>query len=186
MEVIQDMYGPELRRVEKPMFRKPYSHWVDSVPLPRGYKIPELSLFSGEENQSTIVHVGRFCLQIGEIGIEDVFKLKLFPHSPTKIAFTWFISLPINSIHTWQDMEDQFHAQFYRHELEVSIADLAKLNQKPTETAKQFLTRFKRLRNQCHCYVPETEIVRIAQNGLEYMFKRHLTDLTLKICLNFQ
>ncbi|XP_058179969.1 uncharacterized protein LOC131327899 [Rhododendron vialii] len=180
LEVIQDVYGPGLRRVEKPMFRKPYPHWVDNVPLPRGYKLPELSLFSGTENQSTIEHVGRFCLQLGELGSDDVFKLKLFPHSLTKTAFTWFISLPANSIHTWQDMEEQFHAQYFRHEPEVSIADLAKLKQKPNETAEQFLTRFKRLRNQCHCNVPETEIVRIAQDGLEFNFKKQFNGSNFK------
>lgn len=95
MEVIQDMYGAGLRRVEKPMFRKPYPHWVDRVPLPRNFKLLKLSLFSGIENQSTIEHVGRFCLQLGEVGSEDVFKLKLFRHSLTKTAFTW----KINSIY---------------------------------------------------------------------------------------
>lgn len=126
MEVIQDIYGPGLKRIEKPMFRKPYPYWVDNVPLPRGYRIPELSLFNGDVNQSTIEHAGRFCLQIGEVGLDDVFKLKLFPHSLTRTTFTWFIGLPANSI----------HAQFYKHEPIVSIADLAKLKQRPTETAE--------------------------------------------------
>lgn len=68
----------------------------------------------------------------------------------------------------------------YRHEPIVSIANLAKLKQRSTETAEQFLTRFKRLRNQCHCYVPETEIIRIAQDGLEYNFKKQFKGSNFK------
>ena len=168
MEVIQDMYGPGQQRIEKPMFKKLYPTWIDSIPFPRGFQIPDLTLFNGEENQSTIEHVGRFCLQIGELGHDEVYRLKLFPHSLTRNAFTWFISLPPNSVHSWQEMEEQFHAQFFRHEPEISMADLAKLKQKPSETVEQFLTRFKKSRNQCHFYIPAIEVVKLAVNGLDY------------------
>ena len=64
--------------------------------------------------------------------------MKLFPSSLTRSAFTWFINLPHNSVNTWQELEDLFNAQFFRTEPEVSMADLAKLKQKPSETTEQF------------------------------------------------
>lgn len=44
-------------------------------------------------------------------------------------------------------MEEQFHAQFYKAEPEISIADLSKLKQRPDELTESFLERFKRLKN---------------------------------------
>ena len=38
----------------------------------------------------------------------DIYKLRLFPLSLPSPAFTWFISLPPNSVHTWADLEQKF------------------------------------------------------------------------------
>ncbi|XP_058208165.1 uncharacterized protein LOC131321177 [Rhododendron vialii] len=185
MNIMQDMYGPGLRRIEKPMFKKSYPNWVDNVLFPRHYRIPDLVLFNGEENQSTVEHVGRFCLQIGEADLQEALKLKLFPHSLTRTAFSWFISLPPNSIHSWREMEEQFHSQFFRHAPEISVADLAKIKQRPSESVEQYMTRFKKVRNQCHFYIPKTEIVKIGQEGLEYDFKKHFTRTKFRNLFDF-
>ena len=50
VNIMQEMYGPELRKIERPMFKKWYSEWMEIVPFTRQYRIPELFLFSGEEN----------------------------------------------------------------------------------------------------------------------------------------
>ena len=100
MNIIQEMYGPGLRRPNRPMFRCPYPPWIKTPPYPRNYSIPEFTLFTREERQLTIKHVGRFILQCGEPGYDDNLKLKLFLHSLSKVAFTWFINLPENSVHT--------------------------------------------------------------------------------------
>ena len=92
MNIIQEMYGPGLRRPDRPMFRSPYTPWMETIPIPRNYRIPEFTLFIEEERQSTIEHVGRFILQCGEPGYDDNLKLKLFSHSLSKVAFTWFIN----------------------------------------------------------------------------------------------
>lgn len=70
----------------------------------------------------------------------------MFPNSLTKIAFTWYINLPPNFTHSWQAKEEQFHAQFYREEPEISIANMSKLKQISDELAESFLEMFKRLK----------------------------------------
>ena len=49
-EVVQEFYGP-----------------CKENPYPMGYRIPEFSLFSREDGQSTLVHVARFIVQYGEL-----------------------------------------------------------------------------------------------------------------------
>jgi hypothetical protein len=50
-------------------------------------------------------HVGQFVIQCGEVSSSDIYKLRLFPLSLSGAAFTWFISLPSNSIYNWSDLE---------------------------------------------------------------------------------
>ena len=43
-------------------------------------------------------HVGQFVAQCGEASSSDTYKLRLFSLSLSGTAFTWFTSLPANSI----------------------------------------------------------------------------------------
>lgn len=83
------------------------------------------------------------------------FKLKHFANSLTDSAFAYISLLP-NFIHTWQDLESQFHAQFYRTKLEVLIVDLARLTQQPNELlVEKYMTRLKQARNRCYTSLRE-------------------------------
>ncbi|KAH7834295.1 hypothetical protein Vadar_014649 [Vaccinium darrowii] len=103
-------------------------------------------------------------------------------------TFEWYSNLPPKSVPNWQKMEELFHAQFYQTEPEVTMADLARLKQKPDEKAAQFIARFKRARNKCKLQLPEVEFVRIAQDGLSRELRKKfdctefkdLVDLTYK------
>ena len=149
------------RRVERPSYAKPYPACVDTIPYPPGYRIPSFTLFSGDAYQSTIEHIGRFTAQCGEASSDDN-KLRLFVHSLTGPAFTWFINLPPNSINTWREMERAFHDQYYRAQQEIRLADLAKTSQMSHETPQEYLSRFKLARARCLVRLPESEFVDMA------------------------
>ena len=165
-DVVQELYGPGLRQVGRPEFHKPYPDVIDrDNPYPRGYRVPEFSLFSGENGQSTLEHIAHFTIQCGELAnFENFsnFKLRLFPNSLTGNAFTWYATLPRNSVLTWQEMERQFHTQFFRTEPEVCIAELSRVTQRAGESADLFIARFKRMRNRCKIMLPEGEYVKMA------------------------
>lgn len=61
----------------------------------------DFTLFSREEVQSTIEYIGRFTFQCDELGKDSFMKLRMFPSSLIRTIFTWYISLPSNSIHLW-------------------------------------------------------------------------------------
>ena len=133
------------------------------------YRIYEFSLFSGEDGQSTLEHVARFIMQCRELTNYENFpylKFRLFPNSLIRVGFTWYATLPRNSIMCWQEMERQFHTKFFKAELEICIAELSRVTQKGGESTKSFITRFKRMRNRCKIHFPETKYVKIAQRGL--------------------
>ncbi|KAF3456046.1 hypothetical protein FNV43_RR00689 [Rhamnella rubrinervis] len=114
--LIKERVGPTYRRISRPVYRSPYPEAIKRMELPRNVRSSDFILFSREENQSTIEHIGRFRIQCGEAAANDFLKLKLFVNSLTGSAFTWFINLPANSIYTWQEMKMKFHKQFYRIE----------------------------------------------------------------------
>ena len=88
---------------------KPYLKMIDREnPYLMGYRIPDFSLFSGEDSQSTLEHVARFTVQCGELANYENFyhfKLRLFLNSLTRASFTLYTTLPRNSIRSWQEME---------------------------------------------------------------------------------
>ncbi|KAH7839724.1 hypothetical protein Vadar_007900 [Vaccinium darrowii] len=187
--LMQEVYGPLNRGVQTQIYRKPYPEWIDrQFEVPRGFKIPDFTLFHGDGKQSTTEHIARFTAQCKELGNNGFVKLKLFSNSLTGTAFKWYSNLTPESVPNWQRMEELFHAQFYQTEPEVTMADLARLKQKPDEKAAHFIARFKKARNKCKLQLPEVEFVRIAQDGLSRELRkkfdstefRDLVDLTYK------
>ena len=109
--IIRDKFGIEARNRAK-VYQKPYPDYYDNVLFACNYRVPEFTKFSGEDCRTTCEHVGQFLAQCGEAN-SDTFKLRLFSLSLFGTAFTWFTSLPANSIHTWAQLEERFHDYFY-------------------------------------------------------------------------
>jgi len=93
-------------------YRTPYPPTYDLIPLPNWYKVPDFTKFSGQDDTSTMEHVNRFIIQCGEAANRYELRVHLFSSSLSGSAFTWFISLPPNSVITWADLEKQFHKYF--------------------------------------------------------------------------
>jgi hypothetical protein len=87
------------------IYQKSYPDYYNQLPYPRGYRVPEFSKFSGEDDKTTLEHVGQFILQYGEGNANDALKLRMFSLSLSDTAFTWFTSLTPNSIFTWSQIE---------------------------------------------------------------------------------
>ncbi|CAI0374579.1 unnamed protein product [Linum tenue] len=174
-QLIAEQFGMGVRPTMPPVYRKPYPEWVDRLyPFPRGFRVPEFATFTGTGDQSTVEHIGRVTVQCGDVG--DFIKLRVFGNSLTGPAFAWYVNLPSNSIQTWQQMEQIFHAQFYRSEREVSMADLARMRQEPGESLEHFLTNFKNARNRCFVNLTEREFVKLAQGGLSFELRKKFQD----------
>ncbi|XP_051137540.1 uncharacterized protein LOC127255832 [Andrographis paniculata] len=105
----------------------------------------------------------------------DWYKLQLFSMSLTGPAFSWYTSLPPNSIRTWADMERAFHERFYSPLPEVTISDLTNLRQRGDEFVKQFLERFRRSETRCQVRIPEYQVVNMAIENMTHQLRDKLT-----------
>ncbi|RYR13881.1 hypothetical protein Ahy_B04g070646 isoform C [Arachis hypogaea] len=128
--------------------------------VPRGVKNPKITTkFAGEVRESTTEHVARYFVEIGNLANDKNLKMKFFPSSLTKNAFTWFSNLRPNSI-TWNQsrcyvslLENKIvkiatmGLRFYmrRKLLNMHILDLAHLakNVRQTELMKKEKEKYR-------------------------------------------
>jgi hypothetical protein len=75
------------------LYQKPYDPEFDRVPLPRGCRMPDLIKFSGDDDRTTWEHISQYTAQLGEAGVYNALKVRLFSLSLTGTAFAWFSSL---------------------------------------------------------------------------------------------
>ena len=124
---VLDQAFPGQRRTPRHPYKKPYPERIDREGWPRGFKIPDFTMFSGEDEKMALEHIFRFTVQCGEYSNNGNGKLRIFPNSLTGQAFTWYVAVPANSIESWEEMEEKFQSHFARSNLGVSMADLARL-----------------------------------------------------------
>ena len=104
------------------------------VTLPTNYRPPEFTKFTGQDSTNIIEHVSRYLTQLGVASVEDAHQVRFFSLSLSGLAFTWFSSLPVNSIANWADLEKKFHTYFYTRTGEKKITDLATIRQKTNKS----------------------------------------------------
>ena len=132
-------------------------------------KVPtDFIKFSGLDDTSTVEHVSQYLMQLGEASTDNAWRIQYFPLSLTGPAFTWFSSLPPNSIGTWEDLEQKFHAYFYTGTNEKKLVDLTNLKQKANETPLEFLRRFRETKNLCYAlHLPDDQLPGMVISGMQ-------------------
>ncbi|XP_073121819.1 uncharacterized protein [Henckelia pumila] len=95
--MVQDLYGLGIRPMTRHEFHKPYPEIIDiNNPYPKGFKVPNFTLFSGDDSQSSTEHVSRLTIRYGTLGNYEnfpFFKMRLFPNTLTGTTFTWYTKL---------------------------------------------------------------------------------------------
>jgi len=122
-EVMRVQFGLRPKQ-QSIMYKAPYPPAYNQIPLPHKYKMPDFTKFSGQGEVSTMEHVNRFLLQLGEADNQDALRVRLFSLSLSGSAFAWFTTLPANSILYWAALERQFHQFFYFGITELKLTDL--------------------------------------------------------------
>ncbi|CAL2270659.1 unnamed protein product [Prunus armeniaca] len=83
-----EMMEPEARRGERPTYRKPYPAYIDQIPLSLGFKVPNFTLFNGEDpHASSVEHIGRIQ---PEVTISDLAAVKQSEDEPAQDFITRF------------------------------------------------------------------------------------------------
>jgi len=112
-------------------------------------------------------HVNRFIIQCGVAANRDELRVHLFSSSLSGSAFTWFISLPPNSVITWANLEKQFHKYFFSGVHEKKITDLVMLKQRNDELVESFVQRLRDVKNKSYSLIlDDRQLADLAFQGL--------------------
>ena len=85
------------------LHKKPYPYDFDLVSYPVGWCVPNLIKFNTDDNRTTWEHISQYVAQLGEASSSKALRVCLFSLSLTGTAFSWFSSLPPNSIRSWNE-----------------------------------------------------------------------------------
>ena len=66
--------------------------------------------------------------QLGEARSSNGLHVHLFSLSLTGTSFSWFSSLPPNSVHSWNELEQKLYDHFYSGVNEAKLTDLTLVN----------------------------------------------------------
>ncbi|XP_050914692.1 uncharacterized protein LOC127129580 [Lathyrus oleraceus] len=75
--------------LQRPLYASPLAEFILQAEAPRGMKVPKYIKFGGESGESTIEHVARYLTESGDLAHNECLRVKNFPSSLTKVAFTW-------------------------------------------------------------------------------------------------
>jgi hypothetical protein len=97
-DVLQNQFGPK-PKMQGQVYTPPFPEWYHRVALPHRVKPPaDFTKFSRQDDTSTVEHIARYLMQLGEASVDEAFRIRYFLLSLTGQAFTWFASLPAQSI----------------------------------------------------------------------------------------
>ena len=80
----------------------------------------------------------------------DVIKLQIFPFSLRDMATTWFNSLPVGSVNTWEELVEAYMSRFFPPTLTAERrGEIIVFKQGEDESLYVAWERFKRLLKRC-------------------------------------
>ena len=111
--------------------------------------------FTGHPSEDPNEHLGRFMrmeniVKLNEVR-RDVIKLQLFPFSLRDVAATWFNSLPVGSMNTWEELVKAYMSRFFPPALITERrGEIIVFKKGEDESLYVAWERFKRLLKICH------------------------------------
>jgi hypothetical protein len=75
------------------LYQKPYDLEFDRFPVPRDWRMPDLIKFSGDDDRTTWEHISQYTAQLGEAGVYNALKVRLFLYLYLAPLFLGFLRL---------------------------------------------------------------------------------------------
>jgi hypothetical protein len=64
-------------------YQKPYPEYFDMITYPRGFWVPDLAKFTGDDAKTTYEQIGQFLAEVNDVGITEMHKIRMLPLSLT-------------------------------------------------------------------------------------------------------
>ena len=124
-------------------------------------------------------YVSRFIHTIGLYAIDKELCLREFSKSLMDKAYTWYTTLRLGFIKTWDKMMEIFYAKYYPSEYKVIFQSLQMIKQRPREDPIQFIKRFKDVSLDCYGDHEENELMETYIFNMLFYYKLNLKNLCI-------
>ncbi|GLU03950.1 hypothetical protein SLE2022_211190 [Rubroshorea leprosula] len=141
----------------------PYPKEILSRPYPKKYESPAFLQYNGRKG-SAVEHVNKFLDAMGAHTGDRDLCLHEFSKSLSDKAYTWYTTLPLGSVRSWDEMVEQFCQKYSQSEERITILDLHNTCQCAGEDLMVYVKRFKDL-------------------ALDY-YDGHAESFLVEICIN--
>ena len=109
--------------------------------LPEGYKTLKFNMFEGSGDP--MVHLRSYCDKLVGVGHDEKICMQLFNRSLTEDALVWYSKKQTKKWTSWEAMAGDFIDSFgHNTDAMPDRFYLEKLKKKPTETFREFATRW--------------------------------------------
>ncbi|GAA0170975.1 hypothetical protein LIER_25121 [Lithospermum erythrorhizon] len=88
----------------------PFTDRLDVVPFPKGFVLPQFTLFGGSSDP--IKHLQGFLTKMTITSNNSDIYAKAYFNSLSDKALVWYVALPLKSIDTYQQTADAIIAKF--------------------------------------------------------------------------
>ena len=133
--------------------------------------------FTGHPSEDPNEHMGRFMRMANTVkpnGVRpEVIKLQLFPFSLRDVAATWFDSLPVGSVNTWEELVEAYMSRFFPPALIAKRrGEIIIFKQEEGESLYTGWERFKILLKRCPMHgIDLTTQINIFYHAMTYASK---------------
>lgn len=104
-------------------------------------------------------------------------RLREFPKSLEGQAFTWYTTLLLESVLSWNDIATQFMRKFFALDEKLTLSNLQQERQRISEGLLDYIYRFRDLSLICYDPVKEERLVDICIAGMLYEYRPYLENL---------
>ena len=109
--------------------------------------------------------------------------LREFSKSLCDHAYTWYTSLKLGSIPTWDDMVDMFCTKYFHGEETVTLATLQATKQRSGEDLMEYIKRFRYIALYDHC--EEKTLVEMCMGNMIMEYRAILENLEISQFVQF-
>ena len=158
--------------------RSPYPEEIAGKPYPTNYKPPIFPKYDGIIGNAR-EHIKRYVDALTNHSHDHKLRLREFSKSLEVQAFTWYNSLTLGSVLSWNDLATQFMKKFFALEENLTLSDLQQEKQRVSKGILKYIHRFRDLSLLCYDPVEEERLVDVCIIVMLYKYRLYLENLQI-------
>ena len=171
----------EVKKLESAVYidtRPLYLEEIARRPYLANYTFPIFSKYDGITG-NVREHIKWYMDALIAHSHDQELRLREFSRSLEGRAFTWYTSLALGLVLSWNDLATQFMKKFFALEEKLTLSDLQHEKQRVSEGLLEYIRRFRDFSLLFYDPVEEERLVDVCIVGMLYEYQPYLENLQI-------